>query len=77
MLTTQDTHLVVGNLQPDTLYFFVVYASNEYKEGEVSAGVQEKTMKEITPGLGPPRDVKVSALGSHALQVSWNPPLNA
>ena len=76
MLTTQDTHLVVANLQPGTPYEFSVYAFNGYKRGALSTSVSESTMKGNTPSLGPPRDVKVTAISSMALTVSWKPPLN-
>ena len=77
MLTTQDTHLVIASLEPGTLYEFIVYASNEYKKGALSTSVQEYTLSRNTPTLGVPRDVKVTALSSMALKVSWKPPLNA
>ena len=77
MLTTQDTHLVVTNLQPGTSYEFSVYAFNGYKSGALSTSVTESTMKSKTPTLGPPRDVKVTAVSSIALTVSWKPPSNA
>ncbi len=76
MLTAQDTHLVVTNLKPATSYSFIVYASNEYKEGQLSNSAEGSTMKSKTPTLGPPRDVKVTAISSMALKVSWKPPLN-
>lgn len=77
MVKTQNTHLVVVNLQPETSYEFVVYASNEHKRGAVSESVEERTAKRKTPSLGPPQDVKVFAVGSMALKVTWKQPLNA
>jgi hypothetical protein len=77
MPETQDTQLVVSKLEPGTLYQFVVYASNEYKRGALSKSVQEYTANRKTPALATPRDVKVTAISSMALKVSWKPPLNA
>jgi hypothetical protein len=77
MTETQDTQLVVSNIEPGTLYQFVVYASNEYKRGALSKSVQEYTANRKTPALATPRDVKVTAISSMALKVSWKPPLNA
>jgi hypothetical protein len=77
MLATKDTHLVVTGLKPGTLYEFIVYASNEYKQGALSTSVQEYTLSQKPPTLGAPRDVKVTAINSFALDVTWKPPLNA
>ena len=76
--TVKDVFLVITGLEPDTLYQFIVIAKNEHdKNGELSSPLNVYTRKKIVRELtSAPRRVKVEAIGSKALRVSWRAPLN-
>ena len=61
------------SLKPATSYQFRVVCQNEIGQSGASETVTVETAKEKP--IGPPVDVRVSAVGPHTLTVSWKPPL--
>ena len=79
MLTTTQTLLKVDKLTPATTYEFYVYATNENGGGEISHHARART--DALPTLKPPkivtgpvRNVKLEAVSSVALKVTWTAP---
>uniref|UniRef100_A0A0P4WN52 Down syndrome cell adhesion molecule-like protein Dscam2 n=2 Tax=Scylla olivacea TaxID=85551 RepID=A0A0P4WN52_SCYOL len=68
----QERRLVLKDLTPATRYSLRVAAENRVGRGRSSPPVLGST--EEQPPSAPPRDVRVMAVSSSALRVSWEPP---
>lgn len=78
MISTTHTVHLVNHLNPGTTYSFYVYATNQYLRGFISEEAEAQTQSPTPPTTrkitGPPRDVKVEAMSSEALRVTWREP---
>ncbi|XP_067123055.1 cell adhesion molecule Dscam1-like [Centruroides vittatus] len=69
---SDDTKVVLKGLRPARTYYCRIRAENSVGLGEPSEPTAITTSEEV-PG-GPPLDVKVQAIDSQSLKVTWKPP---
>ncbi|XP_015126574.1 Down syndrome cell adhesion molecule-like protein Dscam2 isoform X1 [Diachasma alloeum] len=67
-----QTYGHVNGLRPATTYQFRVFAENELGRSQAS-DILDVTTEGEKPG-GPPRNLKVEAISSTELKISWDPP---
>uniref|UniRef100_T1JCP3 Down syndrome cell adhesion molecule-like protein Dscam2 n=1 Tax=Strigamia maritima TaxID=126957 RepID=T1JCP3_STRMM len=73
-LTIPSTQMrvTIKDLKPATKYRFRVFATNELGMSESSVLVSTTTGEEAPSG--PPKDVRVEAMNSQTLRITWKPP---
>lgn len=64
-----DTHLIIKDLQPNSVYRLRLAAMNKIGLGEFSDWIRAKT--EEAPPSGPPNRIQASATGPNSIKVSW------
>ncbi|CAL4123552.1 unnamed protein product, partial [Meganyctiphanes norvegica] len=62
----------IDNLSPATAYLFTIRAQNRVGQSELSAVLTATTQEDIPTGY--PQNIRVTAISSEALGVSWEPP---